>query len=90
MDRDGKTTYSNIATVTVSNNKKGITVYPNPLKGKLVNIQFTNMEPANYTLVLYNSTGNKVLEKTLTHGGGSATYQLTVPTQIANGVYGIL
>ncbi|HRH50362.1 MAG TPA: autotransporter-associated beta strand repeat-containing protein [Panacibacter sp.] len=86
-DKDGKIIYSNIALVYISNAKQGITIYPNPVKGKVAILQFANMERGNYSVILYNGSGLKLMQQTIEHQGGSASYQLTLPQFFANGLY---
>ncbi|HRI20813.1 MAG TPA: hypothetical protein PLA68_07655, partial [Panacibacter sp.] len=87
IDKDGKITYSAIVPVNISDAGEDITVYPNPVKGKRATILFNNMQPGNYILLLYNMAGKKLLQKTIVHAGGSASYRLALPQSFAGGIY---
>lgn len=87
IDKDGKVIVSNIVMVTVGNGKEGISIYPNPVKGKAATIQFTNMKQGKYNIVVYSASGTKLLQKTIEHVGGSAAYQFILPQSLASGMY---
>ncbi|MEP7319729.1 MAG: T9SS type A sorting domain-containing protein, partial [Panacibacter sp.] len=87
IDKDGKVILSNILMVTIGKGKEGISIYPNPIKGRAATIQFTNMQKGNYNVVVYSASGAKMLQKTIEHPGGSAAYQFMLPQSFASGMY---
>ena len=85
----GAVNYSNIAKLT-TNNSQLITVYPNPLVGKTLNVQVTNVAAGKYVVSIYNVLGEKVAEQSIAHSGGSATHALTINKTLAGGVYSVV
>jgi len=71
---------SGIVHVKIVKQQSFITVYPNPVNAKLVNVAFAEMEKGQYQLRLINNLGQVVLMQKLTHTGGSVTQ----PVQLAN------
>jgi hypothetical protein len=85
---DGKATYSPI--LKVSRNNTGITglgIYPNPIKGKTLQLQLNNTSKGNYTLSIINATGQQMEQRSVNHNGGSATQSITLSKQLAAGMY---
>jgi hypothetical protein len=83
---NGEVKYTSIVRVNIGKAGTEVTVYPNPVKGNVLSLQFTNMERGTYTVKLYNAAGQTVMTRTITHNGGSASEQLTLPNA-AKGVY---
>lgn len=90
IDKDGKVIVSNIVMVTVGKGKEGISIYPNPVKGRAATIQFTNMQQGKYNVMVYSASGTKLLQKTIEHLGGSAAYQFILPQSFASGMYHVM
>jgi hypothetical protein len=63
-----------------------ITVYPNPVTAKTVNIAFAGMDKGVYGLRLINSMGQVVFVQQLTHAGGNATLPVLL-SRVAAGTY---
>ena len=87
VDRSGDVKYSRIAKVNIGKVEAGITVYPNPVQGGIVHLQFANLDLGKYNLILYNSLGEKVFNKMVEHNGGSANYSLNVSQVVSKGTY---
>jgi hypothetical protein len=87
VDKDGKVNYSAIKIVNLAVEKGAITIYPNPVLNKMFNLQLNNMPQGKYELVVYNGLGQKLLAKTIEHGGGSATEQVILGVNILPGSY---
>jgi hypothetical protein len=83
---NGEVKYTSIVRVNIGKSGTEVTVYPNPVKGNTLSLQFTNMEKGSYTVKLYNAAGQTVMTRTINHNGGSASEQLTLPNA-AKGVY---
>jgi hypothetical protein len=83
---NGEVKYTSIVRVNIGKAGTEVTVYPNPVKGNTLSLQFTNMERGTYTVKLYNAAGQTVMTRTIQHNGGSASEQLTLPNT-AKGVY---
>ncbi len=87
VDNAGNVKYSRMIKVIIGKGKPSIAVYPNPVNDGIINIVFNNLMPGVYTARLYNSVGQFVFEKQLTHNQGSATETIVAGKKIASGVY---
>jgi hypothetical protein len=88
IDKDASFTYSPIVKLG-SIGKGDIAIAPNPVKGNLVNLQLSALSRGSYTVSVTNSIGQQVFTKSLSHEGGSATYQLQLPGSVKAGVYNL-
>ena len=87
ISKDGTVQYSSVAKVLIGDSKEGISVYPNPIVGKNVNIILNNIEAGNYAVAMYNSAGKEVMVQNLAHAGGSVTTTVELPANLSTGVY---
>jgi hypothetical protein len=64
-------------------------IYPNPVTGRSFQLQLVNKPAGAYTLSIYNAIGQKVLQKQISHAGGTATaiIPLSQEKQWAAGTY---
>ena len=85
----GAVSYSNIAKLSIINYQLSISLYPNPLKGKILNVALDNVVAGKYTVSIYNALGQKVNEQTISHTGGSATHAISISNTLAAGVYNV-
>jgi len=84
----GTLTYSNITKLTTHNSQlTACNLYPNPLVGKVLNVQLTNIPAGKYDISIYNALGQKVNEQSITHSGGTGSYGLTINTNLTSGTY---
>ena len=67
--------------------EKGITIYPNPVSNKLINMKFIDMEKGVYTLRLINTKGQVVMTTSVNHSGTNSIQIATLDQRIANGLY---
>jgi hypothetical protein len=80
--------YSRVVRVSMDKVAGGaITVYPNPVKGNVVSLQFTNVEIGAYTVVLTNDLGQQVYRSVVNHDGGSSIQKLVLPASLQKGIY---
>ncbi len=86
IEKDGKISYSAVATVNFTPNKRDLIISPNPVVGGQVNVSLTNAVKGTYKLTLLNATGVQVVSRTINHNGGSSVYPLNVGS-LAKGVY---
>ncbi len=89
LDNSGKEQYSSIAKVKIETGKQGFAVYPNPVRGEVINLQMTNMAAGSYTVQLFNNLGQEVYRSSLLHTGGSATRSLNIAALSVQGTYTI-
>jgi hypothetical protein len=87
IDNDGSVRYTAIARINICCNKATVTIYPNPVLNKIFNVQLSNMPAGNYKVIMYNSIGQQVILKTLTHIGGSVTQSFKLSSTITAGSY---
>ena len=85
----GNVSYSNIAKLSIINYQLSISLYPNPLKGKTLNVALDNVVAGKYTVSIYNALGQKVNEQTISHTGGSAAHAISINNTLAAGVYNV-
>ena len=64
-----------------------ISVFPNPVKGKLLNIKLSNVASGNYILCLYSVLGKEVYSKSINYNQGAQNYFLPLSNEIAAGAY---
>ncbi len=85
----GSVNYSNIAKLTYDLRLTTYSFYPNPLTGRTLNVQLSNVAAGKYVVSIYNVLGQKVNEQSINHLGGSATHALTINKILAAGAYSI-
>ena len=83
----GAVSYSNVAKLSILNSQLSINLYPNPLKGKTLNLEMGNVVAGKYTVSIYNALGQRVSEQTISHTGGSASHAISINNALAAGVY---
>ena len=88
VENDGKVKYSSIAEVMMQgiSTQPLIVVYPNPVTGNTISVQFNNIERGNYALQLFNATGQLVFVKTIRYNG-TTVENVEVPENFAPGKY---
>jgi hypothetical protein len=86
IENSGLVKYSAIAKVNIGKLAPAITAYPNPVIGKQVNLQFTNVDKGLYNIRLYNTVGQVVYTTQYSHTGGSATFGFSIGN-INSGAY---
>lgn len=62
ISNNGQVQYSSIVKVDPKNTASGITVYPNPVTDKKINITFRNQPAGNYTVQLTNKAGQLIYQ----------------------------
>lgn len=86
IERSGAVRYSSIVKVNTGRGKGEISIYPNPITGNTINLQFFNQSAGIYKVQLLNSIGQQVYQSMINHQGGSATQALQFNT-LPQGVY---
>ena len=64
-----------------------VNIYPNPVQGKTINLQFTGMSEGNYVLKLINANGNEVQSNQIVFKGGNAVHSIKLGNTIIKGYY---
>jgi hypothetical protein len=70
--------------ILVSN---GITTFPNPVKGRSINLRLINQPEGNYNVSIVNSLGQLVYNGQINHAGGSAIQSIYLKNKLTQGVY---
>ena len=76
VGNNGSQQYSDIVKVNMESVSPVITIFPNPVQGRMVNIQLTAMAEGIYTVRLLNNMGQSLLEQRFTYMGGTNTRQV--------------
>lgn len=87
INTDGSMAYSKIVQASIAATESNISVYPNPVVDKIINLQFTGMPKGNYNARVINNQGQIVLSKQITYTGGTATQKIKTGNSIASGTY---
>ncbi len=88
IDKDGSKKYSQIIKVTIGKTGMGaITIYPNPVKGNMINLQFTNELTGDYKVRLINSNGQAVYSGKFTINSVNISQTLITNQQLQTGIY---
>ena len=69
---------------------QSITVYPNPLTDRIMNVRFTNKAAGHYTLQLVNKAGQTVFADSETISGNNEVKTVRLPQRITAGGYDLL
>lgn len=84
---NGQAQYSSIAKVQIGKTAPRIGIYPNPVTNGLTALQFNQLAKGNYQINIYGSNGQLMQQKSITHVGGNASFQLNLPNSWAKGRY---
>jgi hypothetical protein len=87
---NGEVKFTNIAKVFAGNIKPAIGVIPNPVEGKMMNLQFGNREKGRYDLRLLNVPGQVVYSGYLEHPGGNSSQMVELPSVVPAGAYQLM
>ncbi len=83
----GEIKYSNTVSVKVAKNNAAINIYPNPVTGKTINLQFINMDKGYYSLKLVNILGQVMFTQQFSHNGGNVIKSIALGSNFASGNY---
>jgi hypothetical protein len=85
VDKDGRSVLSGVRTVNVNKKNAGISMYPNPLKGTIINIKLPVPSANKLNVQLLNMAGKIIYSGTYIPQGD--LLQVTLPAKPAAGVY---
>ncbi|MEI2707678.1 MAG: T9SS type A sorting domain-containing protein [Chitinophagaceae bacterium] len=63
IEKNGVVKYSQVVNVRTGTKGAEFAVYPNPVKGGVVNVQLMNIEKGQYSIKIVNSIGQEVAAK---------------------------
>jgi len=84
---NGSVQYSKVVKINITTNNSLMTLYPNPVKDGIINLQLTNMPKGIYQLRMLNSSGQSVVTKLINHSGGSSFQTISFNKNISKGFY---
>lgn len=86
VETNGKTTYSDLARISIGGRNTLLNLYPNPVKGNALGLQIDNLPAGKYSIRIYNGSAQAVTNQSLNHEGGSVSQ--TIPlNNLKAGVY---
>lgn len=83
----GRLIYSNVVKTDAANENAGITIYPNPIQGKKMQLQFSNEAAGTYLLEMVDQTGQIVYKGSVEINGQSIIKTIELNASIAAGSY---
>lgn len=87
VGKDGGITYTSIVFVNINGGKSLISIQPNPVQNRKINLQLNNLSAGKYQLLLYNTLGQRAYSKVVEHDGGSSSQEIYLPSSIKPGAY---
>ncbi|MEO6669972.1 MAG: T9SS type A sorting domain-containing protein [Ferruginibacter sp.] len=86
----GQVQYSAIVKVAAPNEQSALTVYPNPVTGKIINVRFHGQPAGNYSLQLTNTLGQMIYQKNIQLTEINTTKSIAIDTATPAGIYQLL
>ena len=86
LDNNGSINYSTTVKV-IRQTKTGISIFPNPVLDRKMNIQLDGFEAGKYTLNVYNINGQNVLTTSINMENSSIAQTIALPNSTKAGVY---
>jgi len=92
IENDGKAAFTNIVKVVVpvSESNSKIVVYPNPVTGNTVSLQFNNIRKGNYTVKIFNNAGQLIATKLIEHSENVPVENIELSQKIVPGKYELI
>ena len=90
QETTGKIVFSKIMNVNLSNGKKGLALYPNPVSGGVITVGLASVKPGQYSLRIINMAGQEVHNQTIINQGNNITQTLDLPSSVKPGLYNII
>jgi hypothetical protein len=83
---NGQIQFSNVAVVKYGINMASVTVVPNPVQGKTMNLKLSQLAKGNYHISVTDAIGRTILKKEMLLDGSSLV-QLGLPSSVKAGNY---
>lgn len=90
IGKNGNVEVSNIINVRLNNTNGEISIFPNPVKGKLVNVQLSNLEMGKANIQVYNAFGQLITIQSFVYDGSTLLKSISLPTNTVKGIYTIV
>ena len=86
---DGKVTFSRIVKVESTSKGTQLQVYPNPVRGGIVNFITPQLAKGVYSVEVFNNSAQVVYKMRYTHSGGALSQSIQLPESLKPGIYSI-
>jgi hypothetical protein len=86
ISANGAINYTGIVKVGAAK-ATSLEVYPNPVKGKTINLSFTPATEGVYTLTLVNSAGQQIMSRSLGQISNNFNSSVVLPSNVQPGLY---
>ncbi len=90
IDKSNSIEYSNIIKIKLNAGKAELSVYPNPVKNKTLNVQLNSLHKGKTSITIYNSIGQTVVNQSFNFDGGSLIKTVALPANCMKGIYTIV
>ena len=92
IEMSGKSYYSNVVLIKANEDKNSnVTVFPNPVINKVINLQLSGLNKGIYSVDLINNLGQKIAERNINYEQGSvAAETISVEKSLPAGIYTIV
>jgi hypothetical protein len=90
VDNNNTFSYSSVLKIKTANPKAEVSIYPNPVKGSLLNILLSNFEKGKTDIKVYNSIGQLITYLNFDFDGGSTIKSIALPAATIKGIYRIV
>ena len=89
VDVSNKETLSNIVSIKMNGTNNSISIYPNPVKNKQLNLQIANVKKGEYNLTLTANNGSIVYSTKIIieNNNTSIAKNIQLPEQLTSGMY---
>jgi hypothetical protein len=88
VDKDGIVSHSSIVSInTLGKVTSSVTIQPNPVSNKLLNLHLNYLAVGNYTIAITNIGGQQIYNQKVLHSGGNSMQQIQLPSYITRGIY---
>ena len=84
---DGNDQYSDVVKLMPVKAEKGITVYPNPITGRNIQLRFTDQAAGEYYVFLFNQLGQPVFNTRIKLNKGETVKTILLDKEILAGTY---
>lgn len=85
--KDGIELFSKIIKVPIETARPGVAVYPNPVRGGVIGLEWQNGAQGTYQVALIDGQGKEVFVAIMEHTGGSSHQSLPVNKKLPAGTY---
>ncbi|MDO9374839.1 MAG: T9SS type A sorting domain-containing protein [Ferruginibacter sp.] len=86
-DRSGSISYSHIEKVNIALSTSGVTIYPNPVTGTIINLRVTQQNSGVCQVEIFNASGQRVLRRNFSYSNGEVNKQIETHSKLPTGIY---